>query len=102
MPTDAEWTELKTKCKWTWTTQKGINGRRVTGPNGNSIFLPAASYRSKTILLDVGAYGYYWSSSLKIGSPSIAMYVRFDSDDIYESIYYYVRSEGNSVRAVTE
>ena len=40
MPTDAEWTELRTKCTWTWTSE--VNGMLVTGPNGKSIFLPAA------------------------------------------------------------
>ena len=42
MPTQTEMDELKTECTWTWTTQHGVNGYRVTGPNGKSIFLPAA------------------------------------------------------------
>ena len=45
MPTEEEWTELRTNCTWTWTTQNGVNGRLVTGPNGKSIFLPAAGRR---------------------------------------------------------
>ena len=41
MPTKEEFNELLSKCTWTWMTYKGINGYKVTGPNGDSIFLPA-------------------------------------------------------------
>ena len=52
MPTDAEWMELKNNCTWTWTTQNGINGYKVTSnKNGASIFLPAAGYRYDTFLI---------------------------------------------------
>ena len=64
MPTKEEQDELRTKCTWTWTTKNGINGYTVTGPNGNSIFLPTAGYRYGLDLNDVGIDGYYWSSSL--------------------------------------
>ena len=42
MPTEKELQELVDSCTWTWTTKNGIIGYQVTGPNGNSIFLPAA------------------------------------------------------------
>lgn len=59
MPTIDEFQELIDKCNWTWTTQDGVNGYQVDGPNGNAIFLPAG-------YLVIGSYraGYYWSSSL--------------------------------------
>ncbi|MBR3076094.1 MAG: hypothetical protein IKH11_10140, partial [Bacteroidales bacterium] len=63
MPTAEESDELITKCTWTWTTQNGVNGRLVTGPNGKSIFLPAAGLRYDTYLGSAGSNGYYWSSS---------------------------------------
>ena len=44
MPTDVELTELREQCTWTWTIQNGVNGYNVTGPNGNSIFLPATPF----------------------------------------------------------
>ena len=48
-----------------WTTQGGVNGRRITSKsNGNSIFLPAAGYRYDASLTDAGSYGYYRSRSL--------------------------------------
>ena len=63
MPTKAEQDELRTNCTWTWTTQNGVNGYKVTGPNGNSIFLPAAGFRGNTSLNDAGSYGFYWSAT---------------------------------------
>ena len=100
MPTDEEWTELRTKCTWTWTTKNGVDGRTVTGPNGNSIFLPAAGSRYDADLYYAGSYGYYWSSSLSTGGPDDAWYVCFGSDDVDRNYYY--RCRGFSVRPVTE
>ena len=98
MPTDDEWTELRTKCTWTWTTQNGVYGRKVTGPNGNSIFLPAAGGRNGTSLYDAGSYGYYWSSSLYESLSDSARGVYFGSGGVNRGIddrYY-----GLSVRPV--
>ena len=98
MPTDAEWTELKTKCTLTWTTQNGVNGRLVTGPNGKSIFLPAAGARNDTRLHNAGSYGYYWSSSLFTDFPYVACYVYFSPGNVYW--YNNYRYYGFSVRPV--
>lgn len=65
MPTSAEWQELRDRCVWTWTSQKGINGYKVTSKaNGQSIFLPASGWRGGHLLSGVGEFGYYWSSTL--------------------------------------
>ena len=61
MPTEAELGELYHNCIWTWTTQNGVNGYKVVGPNGNSIFLPAAGYRDGSSLIYAGEGGDYWS-----------------------------------------
>ena len=63
MPTKAEMEELRDNCTWIWTSQNGVNGCRVTGPNGNSIFLPAAGHCDGSLREYVGGYGYYWSST---------------------------------------
>ena len=100
MPTDAEWTELRTQCTWTWTTQNGVNGRLVTGPNGKSIFLPAAGFRDDAYLYYAGSYGVYWSSSLNTGRPNGAWYVYFLSDNVDR--LGNGRCSGQSVRPVSE
>ncbi len=66
MPTDAEWTELRNNCTWTWTSDyngTGIAGRVVAASNGNSIFLPAAGYMDEIDLYTAGYHGCFWSSS---------------------------------------
>ena len=63
MPTADEIQELIDNCTWIWTTQDGVNGYQVDGPNGNAIFLPAAGYYKGTMRYERGS-GYYWSSSL--------------------------------------
>ena len=100
MPTDAELTELREKCTWTWTTQNGKNGYKVTSKsNGNYIFLPAAGCRVDSSLYDAGTYGYYWSASLDESYPGYAWDMCFDSGDVggdFNNFRFY----GQSVRPV--
>ena len=99
MPTDAEWTELRENCTWTWNIKNGVNGYEVKSKtNGNSIFLPAAGVRYDVDLYDAGYHGNYWSSSLGTDNPDFAWYVGFGSDDVGRS--YYNRCCGLSVRPV--
>ena len=102
MPTDAELTELREQCTWTWTSQNGVNGYKVTSKsNGNSIFLPAAGYRDDSSLSNAGSLGYYWSSSLYTaytGYPYYAWSVDFLSGSVNRNYYY--RDYGQSVRPV--
>ncbi|MCD8287112.1 MAG: DUF1566 domain-containing protein, partial [Clostridia bacterium] len=106
MPTKAEIQELVRKCTIISTTIDGVNGRMVTGPNGNSIFFPAAGWRYGKSLDDAGEYFYYWSSTpYERGAedaynldfrPSRWCY-GFSSGDSY-----YKRYQGCSVRPVSE
>ncbi len=79
MPKCNELEELNDYCTVIWTTQNGVNGRMFTGPNGNSIFLPAAGIRSSVSLSNVGVRAYYWSSSLYVDEPCQAKYLNFIS-----------------------
>lgn len=101
MPTKEEMKELCDKCTWTWTTQGGVNGMKVTGPNGNRIFLPAAGYREGTDLGRRGSFGYYWSASLYEYDSSDACCLDF-SDGLYYLSNSYFRLDGHTVRPVTE
>ena len=98
MPTDEEQQELINNCTCTWTTHNGVNGYRVTGPNGNSIFLPAAGYRDGTEVSDQGSRGYYWLSPLSRSSTLNAYYLYFSSGDY--DWYSGYRSYGRTVRPV--
>ena len=103
MPTLDELKELLNKCTWNWTTQNGVNGYKVTGPNDNSIFVPAAGYRYGTSLYDAGSHGYYWSSTPYERYSDLAYYLYFlsynyDWGDWYGSY----RFLGRSVRPVLE
>lgn len=79
MPTVGEIRELLA-CTWSWTSQGGVYGAQVTGPSGNSIFLPAGGrkYGDKG-LRDFGEYGCYWSSTLEgaSGTGSSASFMLF-------------------------
>ena len=100
MPTMAEQDELRNNCTWTWTTQNGVNGYKVTSKsNGNSIFLPAAGGRGGSSF-GAGSYGRYWSSSLYTDDPSGAYYLFFDSSGVDWSGM--TRNFGLSVRPVCQ
>lgn len=101
MPTDAEMQELIDKCTWKWTTQNGVNGYNVKGPNGNYIFLPAAGYRYGSSLNLAGSGGGYWSSTPSGNDyDSYAYYLDFDSGN--QGVYEGSRDIGQSVRPVVE
>lgn len=99
MPTKAEQDELHEQCTWTWTTQNGVNGYKVTSNSGKSIFLPAAGHRDDNSLYSAGSESNYWSSSLSPVSPYYAYYLLFNSSyvdwDNFDNRYY-----GFSVRPV--
>lgn len=100
MPTKAEHDELRNNCTWTWTTQSGVKGYKVTSKNnGNSIFLPAAGYREGTSLNNVGSDGIYWSSSLSKDTNSFCAYhLLFNLINEYSILAH--RCTGYTVRAV--
>ena len=103
MPTMAEQQELLYDCTWEWTALNGVKGRKVTGPNGNSIFLPAAGDRSGTSSYGVGSDGCYWSSTPVeeySGTASGAYRLNYYSD--YYVWYGAFRHCGLSVRPVSE
>ncbi len=98
MPTLDQIKELEDKCTWTWTTKNGNEGYEVKGPNGNSLFLPAAGCRYGTDLDFVGSYGRYWSSSLNGSHPSHAWYL--ESGSLSVVWFSYFRYCGLTVRPV--
>ena len=101
MPTKDELDELCKKCKLKWITQNGVKGYKVTGTNGNSIFLPAAGYFNGMTFENQGCNGYYWSSSLYSDGCYYAFSLFF-YDDFYGCSDDARRYGGYSVRPVCE
>ena len=103
MPSKVQQNELVKKCRWTWTTIEGHNGYKVVGPNGSSIFLPAAgSIIDGNTPKSVNSHGSYWSSSLSDGNSANAGYFWFQSDYVCGGLSSGLRYFGCSVRPVCQ
>ena len=104
MPNPEEQRELLNNCTWQWTTLNGVNGYRVTGPNGNSIFLPAAGDCVGTAVDDRGSRGHYWSGSLNFITSGDAYFLVFNDNNYYSCFDWDYGSLycGRSVRPVLE
>ena len=66
MPAHDETLELLEECTWEWVEEQGVPGYKVTGLNGNTIFLPAGGYYDgfdSSEPYNFGTRGYYWSST---------------------------------------
>ena len=101
MPRENEMEELHAYCEWEWTQKNGVNGCKVIGRNGKSIFLPAAGCRDGSSLSDAGSLGEYWSSTpCDEDGDRYAYCIEFDSDGQYMDGFF--RGLGQSVRPVAE
>ena len=100
MPSYEQLGLLTSKCTSEWTSANGVYGRKVTGPNGASIFLPAAGSRWDDSTSNVGSFGGYCSSTQGPNYSGLAYSLYFGSGNFYrggDGRYY-----GRSVRPVTE
>lgn len=102
MPTASQIQELVDFCSWEWTSINGINGYKITGNTGNSIFLPASGGYEYN---NYGNNGYYRPKDF---SNDRLYYLSFTASSI--DPYYFpsgsmnddVRYLGFPVRAVTD
>lgn len=62
IPTCDEFKELYDECDWKWSTEGGMSGYLITGPNENTIFLPASGIKIKEEVQDLCKMGYFWTS----------------------------------------
>ncbi len=99
LPRMNEIEELVNNCTWTWSEREGIIGYEVTGPNGKSIFLPAAGYRSGSSYSGPGREGIYWSGS-SYGNAQGACDLSFNGSN--QQVGWDYRDRGRSVRAVSQ
>lgn len=90
IPTMTDWKELAEYCEWVWTKQDSQNGMKVTGPNGQSIFLPADGQKDYNERFHYGQIGFYWSSNLYQTNPYLAWCLVFDSSGLsYTNDFWY-------------
>ena len=85
-------------CHGQWTKRNGVNGVLITGPNGNTLFLPAVGWRIDNDLMDTGSGGFYWSRKLSDGAPNFAYCLGLGSESWGWTHFY--RECGFAVRAV--
>ena len=98
MPTEYEMRELVEQCSWEWGYHENygstLYGYKVTGPNGNSIVIPANGYRGESAYTYEGfeKKGYYWTSTpYNDGSNHYAYSLEFDEGNIEvkQNLRYY-------------
>ena len=106
MPSWEQIQELCDSCTWKWTQLNGVNGMLVTGPNGNTMFLPSADSKFDSPNSSFGSGGYYWSRTLdydstcSLGLGFFSGYIGIWGDHWYlQSCFRY---EGFTVRAVLD
>lgn len=118
LPTKDEIEELINKCQWNWTTNNGVNGFEVIGPNGKCIFLPSGGWINESKTECANDQGYYWSGSYRGKHGITAFGLHFMSpikeseirtltsmqkrDAPKGSICYASPYRGHTVRAVTK
>ena len=100
MPSQEQIQELINNCTWKWTQSNGVNGMLFTGPNGNTLFLPAAGIYDSgdNSFLNEGSIGEYWSRMLNPSDDINARALGLSETDI--SYGGDLRTNGFTVRAV--
>ena len=93
LPTKEQCEELYNLCDWGWTGQNVV----ITGPNGNSIELPAMGYRASNgdVLWD-GEGAYYWSSTSSISGNAYNLHYWRTGGQVGEIL----RNYGHPIRLV--
>ena len=98
MPTREQLIELGANCTWKRSQRNGVDGHLVTGPNGSSLFFPAAGYRYSSTLSGESTDGCVWSRTLSYGLPNSAYYLYFGTENVTMDDLF--RYNGLTVRAV--
>ncbi|MBR4156797.1 MAG: hypothetical protein IKU01_08930 [Bacteroidales bacterium] len=102
LPSREEIEEIVAECTWEWTSVDGMNGCKITGPNGNHIFVPAAGCYIGAELKMLGQNGMYHSYKMCGDYVNFSYGFHFgEGDDNYQLDWLY-RAYGRSIRPVTE
>ena len=109
LPTQADFEELFSSCTVEWTEVEGVAGYKLTGPNGNSIFLPAAGSRTINTVSGAGVTGAYATGSVNPGNGQYAVSYTFSqgssqrtSTPVYQALSVRPVSTAHNVPFVKE
>lgn len=97
LPKGSAMVELIEESEVSWNREK--KGLDITGPNGNTIFLPADGYRWEMEIKNVKLEGDYWTRMPHSQANARRLYFR--SGGVYPLLNSY-RSSGFSVRPCRE
>ncbi|MBP5259228.1 MAG: hypothetical protein J6Z12_01145 [Paludibacteraceae bacterium] len=98
-PTGNQYRELVNECSWVWAKQNEVNGLLATGPNGKTIFFPAAGFFYEGYVDGMGEFGDYWSCSTFQDTNANSFAFGFE-DELDFGVGADARMDGLSVRAV--
>lgn len=87
MPSEDEIRELVFDCDWTPETIGSTNGYRVTGPSGNSIFLPCSGYMTEDGLQEDGTVGMLLGNLIYDGNTRNAYCMHYGKIE-YDGVEY--------------
>lgn len=100
IPTIDEMKTIVKQCTAEWKSRNGVSGYEVTGPNGNSIFLPAAGYHSGDKYYNTASI--YWTSSINYGDMARSSAFTLTFNEAVYNTNYINRNYGCTIRPVTE
>ena len=104
LPTSTEAKELIEKCKWEWSSINGKVGFKVSGVNGNSIFIPLRRFNNQHIVGELFVTA-IWTGTSFYDNSAVAADFRYNTKFNYISNSTHVHHEkyyGNFIRAVIE
>lgn len=96
-PTQNDFREMVNYCSSKWETINGVSGRRFTGANGNSIFMPAAGF-TYWYSQYKDELGYYMTANVESNER---IWLFYFSDSETNTYWRNVKYQGYSVRAIT-
>lgn len=104
IPTYDEFLELINYCTWEYTQVNSINGYKVIGENGNSIFLPFVGGKEDGYNVGYSEYGYsgqgfYVSGTAFPYDSAYNWYLYMDTDPRF-GMYGYNKTRGQTIRPV--